>query len=549
MTSVPPRFITATALFDGHDAAINVIRRVLQRHGAEVIHLGHHRSVAEIVRAAVDEDVDAIAVSSYQGGHMEFFTYLLDQLKTAGVPDIAVFAGGGGVIVASEIDELHRRGVTRVYSPHEGMERGLDGMAEHMLALTHRDRSPADGGPATSGPVTTRRDLAQLLSAIERGNVAEADAALLEAAAQPTVIGLTGPGGSGKSSITDELLVRLRMTLGPNARVGVLAVDPTRRHGGALLGDRIRMNALAYDQFFCRSVATRGSGNELTEGIDHMIAAFGAAGYEVVILETSGIGQGDARILDRADLTLYAMTPEYGAASQLEKIEMLASADLVVVNKMDRPGADDALRAVRRQRDRERGTEVTETVFGTVAARFADDGMDGLCDVVLDLLEVRGGPRTETRLNGANVSTRRGQLIPSVRSQYLAEIAASVRSYHAQTQADTEVLSDVVARERSAKVLGDDEHAAHMRDRAGELRGQVSEPTSDVLRAWPAIAAEAAAGPTQSAPRMSLSGLEIPRLAVPEFPDDAAAAPWLRSEHLPGHFPFTAGAFTFRREE
>lgn len=544
MTSVPPRFITATALFDGHDAAINVIRRVLQHHGAEVIHLGHHRSVAEIVRAAVEEDVDAIAVSSYQGGHMEFFTYLLDELRAAGVPDIAVFAGGGGVIIPSEIEELHRRGVTRVYSPHEGMERGLDGMAEHMLSLAHRDR-----GVGTLGPITTRQRLAQLLSAIERGTATAPDIEMLSAAARPTVIGLTGPGGSGKSSITDELLIRLRMTLGGDARVGVLAVDPTRRHGGALLGDRIRMNALAHEQFFCRSVATRGSGNELTEGIDQMVAAFGTAGYQIVILETSGIGQGDARILERADLTLYAMTPEYGAASQLEKIEMLASADLVVVNKMDRPGGDDAVRAVRRQRDRERTGEAGSSVFGTVAARFADDGMDGVCDAVLDLLEARGGRTTEARLNGVSVSTRRAQLIPTARSQYLAEIAASVRGYHTHTQADAEALRDAVALERSAELLGAEATAATLRERAVEMRSQLSETTRDVLHSWPTIAASAAAGPIHSDARVSLSGLSIPRVAVPEFSDDAAALPWLRSEHLPGHFPFTAGAFAFRREE
>ncbi|MGB2758248.1 MAG: fused isobutyryl-CoA mutase/GTPase IcmF [Acidimicrobiia bacterium] len=547
MTLVPPRFITATALFDGHDAAINVIRRVLQKNGAEVIHLGHHRSVAEIVRAAVDEDVDAIAVSSYQGGHIEFFTYLLDELRAAGATDIAVFAGGGGVIVASEIDELHRRGVTRIYSPQEGMELGLDGMAQDMLSRATRTRATT---PIAT--CSTRAELAQLLSAIERGVVTAADQTLLDQARKPIVVGLTGPGGSGKSSITDELLVRLRLTLGPDTKVGVLAVDPTRRHGGALLGDRIRMNALAHDQFFCRSVATRGSGNELTANIDQMATAFGAAGHELLILETSGIGQGDARILDLADITIYAMTPEYGAASQLEKIEMLASADLVVVNKMDRPGGEDALRAVRRQRDRERvANEHQPDVFGTVAARFADDAMDGLCDALLGLIAKAGGPRSERRLNGVAVSTRRAQLIPTTRSHYLAEISASVRSYHAQTELDMAAVADACALERSATLLETSEAvtSSTLTERAAEARGRVSPETRGALEQWPALAAERSTGPSGPEPRISLSGLEIPRVAVPEFADDADAVRWLRSEHLPGHFPYTAGVFAFKRED
>ncbi len=551
MRAVPPRCITATALFDGHDAAINVIRRVLQRNGAEVIHLGHHRSVSEIVMAALDEDVDAIAISSYQGGHVEFFSYLLDELAAADASDISVFAGGGGVIVASEIDLLQQRGVTRVYSPQDGMQLGLDGMALDMLQRGTRNRSRAEPFVSPSGD---RRALAKLLSQIERGWLTPSDQDILRASKRPLVVGLTGPGGSGKSSMTDELLLRLRMTLGPAHRIGILAVDPTRRHGGALLGDRIRMNALVHEQFFCRSVATRDSGTELANDLDLMIAAFGAADYDLVLLETSGIGQGDSHILGCADITLYAMTPEYGAATQLEKIEMLASADLVVVNKMDRPGADDALRAVRRQRERERPTGSaigSADTFGTIAARFADDGMDGLCDAVLDRIAALGGPTTPKRLKGNAVSSRRQPLIPQVRTHYLSEVAATVRDYQAQTDRDCALVANAEALQRSAAVLADStaEVLETVTAAEGAARAEVSDESNGLLGAWDAQAIAAMQGPPGATPRVSLSGITIPRVSVPQFNSEEVLLRWLRTEHLPGHFPYTAGVFPFRREE
>lgn len=552
MTNVPIRVVTATALFDGHDAAINVIRRMLQRAGAEVIHLGHHRSVSEIVRAAADEDVDAIAISSYQGGHVEFFTYLLEQLKRNGLDDVAVFGGGGGVIVPEEIRLLHERGVAQIYSPQDGIRLGLDGMAADMLRRCVRNRLIPRSARDASGTDSrlSRRHLAALLSAIERDLIPEDLAAELKRIGMPTVIGITGPGGSGKSSITDELLLRMRMSLGADKKIGVLAIDPTRRHGGALLGDRIRMNALVYDQFFCRSVATRQSGTELSEHVEQMLGAFAACDYDLVILETSGVGQGDSRILEFADLSVYAMTPEYGASTQLEKIELLASADLVVVNKMDRPGGEDALRAVRRQRERERssGADRLPEVFGTVAARFADDAMDGLSDAILERLQAKRQIDQFRPLNGSVVSSKRQQLIPLVRSHYLSEIASTVRDYHEATEAQAKIVATADALSLAATHLAASESPAaqEVRNNRDAVRSDLSMETTTLLNGWNDCIDDP--DPTDRHVR-SLSGLDIPRVAKPSFDSKSSLLRWLRAEHLPGHFPFTAGVFEYKRSD
>src|SRR5712671_3423018 len=435
------RFVTAASLFDGHDAAINIMRRILQASGAEVIHLGHNRSVEEIVTAALQEDVQGIAVSSYQGGHLEYFKYMIDLLRKRGGAHIKVFGGGGGVIVADEIRELQAYGVTRIYSPEDGQKMGLQGMINDMLARCDDDLSrhaPKGLEAIKSG---NRRALARFITALENGTadpqlrdwmLKEADAFSVPA------LGVTGTGGSGKSSLTDELVRRFRLDQEDRLDIALLAVDPSRRKsGGALLGDRIRMNAIQGPNIFMRSLATRDAGTELAASIGDAIAACKAAGFELVVVETAGIGQGDAGIVPHADATLYVMTPEFGAASQLEKIDMLDFADFVAINKFDRKGAEDALRDVRKQvqRNRQAFGAATEAmpVYGTIAARFNDDGVTALYHAIAEKLAEKGlklKPGTLAR-PAAKLSSGINVVIPPPRQRYLAEIAETVRGYHA----------------------------------------------------------------------------------------------------------------------
>src|SRR3989441_7802119 len=423
------RFVSAASLFDGHDASINIMRRILQGSGAEVIHLGHNRSVEEIVNAALQEDVQGIAISSYQGGHLEFFKYMVDLLKSRGGAHIQVFGGGGGVIVLAEIKELQDYGVARIYSPEDGQRMGLQGMINDMLARCDFDL--AQFAPKTLEPGNAR-SLAQVITAIELGVFT----GKLETKAAP-VLGVTGTGGAGKSSLTDELVRRFRLDQGDELGIAVLSVDPLRRKtGGALLGDRIRMNAIHRGRTFMRSLATRDTGSELSAAIGDAIAACKAAGYDLIIIETAGIGQGDAAIVPHADVSLYVMTPEFGAASQLEKIDMLDFADFVAINKFDRKGAEDALRDVRKQVQRNRqvfGTSAEQMpVFGTIASRFNDDGVTALYHAIAARLAGKGLrlkpgrlPRLDTK-----VPSDVHVIIPPQHQRYLAEIAETVRAYH-----------------------------------------------------------------------------------------------------------------------
>src|ERR671913_683944 len=372
----PLRLVTAASLFDGHDAAINVMRRILQSQGAEVIHLGHNRSVDEVVRAAVQEDAQGVAVSSYQGGHIEYFRYLVDRLRAEGRPDIKVFGGGGGVIVEDEIDALHDYGVARIFSPADGQRLGLAPMVNTIIAACDVDL--AADAPTSVDDVLAGdpRALARALTAIQGGTLGRPQLDDLRLAARRRtvpVLGVTGTGGSGKSSLTDELVRRVRLDFDDKLRIAVVAIDPTRRRaGGALLGDRIRMNAVDHPHVFVRSLATRGAVAEVPEHVEDVIAACQAAGHDLVIIETPGIGQGDAGVVDLVDVSLYVMTPEFGAPSQLEKIDMLDFADAVAINKFERRGADDALRDVRRQLQRNHesfGAPLEDLpVFGTIAA-------------------------------------------------------------------------------------------------------------------------------------------------------------------------------------
>src|SRR3979490_1638004 len=436
------RFVTAASLFGGHAPAITLVRRILQASGAEVIHLGHNRSVDEVVTAALQEDVQGIACSSYQGGPVEYFKYMIDLLRERGGENIKVFGGGGGVIVAEEIRELQAYGVTRIYSPEDGQKMGLQGMINDMLARCDEDLS--QHGPRELNGVKRgdRRDLARLITALENGTTHSKlrEQMLKEAdALSVPVLGVTGTGGSGKSSLADELVRRFRLDQEDRLDIAILAVDPSRRKsGGALLGDRIRMNAIAGGRVFMRSLATRGAESEISKSLPDVIAACKVAGFDLVLVETSGIGQGDAAIVPLADASLYVMTPEYGAASQLEKIDMLDFADFVAINKFDRKGGQDALRDVRKQYQRNRKlfdrSAEDMPVYGTIASRFNDDGVTALYQGILPALvehglKIRPGtlPLVRTRASSA-----RNAIVPPSRNRYLAEVAETVRGYHAR---------------------------------------------------------------------------------------------------------------------
>ena len=568
----PVRFVTSAALFDGHDAAINIMRRILQSQGAEVIHLGHNRAVQEVVDAVLTEDAQGVAISSYQGGHVEYFEYLATALRAAGAGHVRIFGGGGGVIVDQEINRLAAAGV-RIFSPEDGQRLGLPGMINELVRDCDVDlsREPADIEAVLAGD---RKALARTITCLQQDALPAADLVALRAAAagrNVPVLGITGTGGSGKSSLTDELVRRLRSDQQDKLRVAILAVDPTRRRGGgALLGDRIRMNSLDSDHVYFRSLATRGA-HELPVNTDTMILACKAAGYDLVILETPGIGQGDAAIIDHVDLSLYVMTPEFGAASQLEKIDMLDFADVVAINKFERRGAADALRDVSRQliRNREAFTSTPEDmpVFGTSAATFNDDGVTALYQYLAAHLAEQGLPIAEGVLPRVDTraSTRFAQIIPPARVRYLAEIAETVRSYHADTAAQVIAAQRVQRYEQVLEELSGlvgNTAASEGESAIGALlesaRTELSADNAALLKDWPALA-ESYRGEEQvvrvrdrelrtTLRRKSLSGSSIPRVALPRFTDHGELLRFLRSENLPGRFPFTAGVFPFKRD-
>jgi len=563
----PVRFVTAASLFDGHDAAINIMRRLLQAQGAEVVHLGHNRSVEEVVRAVVEEDAQGVAVSSYQGGHTEYFRYLVDRLRAVGRPDVLVYGGGGGVIVAAEIDELEAYGVRRIFSPADGQRLGLEPMINILVEECDRDLT-ADGPPTLEGLQSgDRRVLARWITCLESGSVDGADIdRLMHRAAHVTVpvLGITGTGGAGKSSLTDELIRRFRLDQEDKLSIAVLAVDPTRRRGGgALLGDRIRMNAIDAPNVYFRSLATRHSGSELPRQFPLVVAACAAAGFDLVIAETPGIGQGDAAVTGIADVSLYVMTPEFGAASQLEKIDMLELADVVAINKFDRWGADDAFRQVCRQWSRDHRDDPAahgaEPVFGTVASRFNDDGTTALFHRLKADLVGAGLVVSEGVLPGVGVrtSTRAAAILPPERHRYLAEIAATVRNYHATTH----LLVDEVRRAQqmgAVMALAADREVdvGPLAELAAGLAAEADPAGRVLLETWDRLrqsyvdhggGTPDAEHPSVELANTSLAGTRVPRVALPHFVDHGELVRWLRAEHLPGHFPFTAGVFPFKR--
>ena len=574
------RFVTAASLFDGHDAAINIMRRILQSMGAEVIHLCHNRSVEEVVTAALQEDAQGIAISSYQGGHVEYFKYMVDLLRERGGEHIQVFGGGGGVIVPAEIRELHAYGVGRIYSPEDGQRMGLAGMIGEMVMRCDKDLSPH--APSTLKAIqgheqTHWRALAQLMTVLENGHV---DAALLAAlrsqaaTCQVPVLGITGTGGAGKSSLTDELIRRLRLDQDDALRVAVISIDPSRRKsGGALLGDRIRMNAISPwrsgPRVFMRSLATRDFGSEISKALPDVVAACKVAGFDLVIVETSGIGQGDAAIVPLVDIPMYVMTPEFGAASQLEKIDMLDFAQFVAINKFDRKGASDALRDVAKQVQRNQEAWHTPPeqmpVFGTMAARFNDDGVTALYQALKVRLDELGLKLQEGQLPSVTVrhSTNQTPVVPAARTRYLAEISQTVRDYKKQAHAQANLAREMQQLRAAAVMLEVDKPGrAKAAQAALDLAAQrelVQDPSARKLLAqWPDMQ-KAYAGDEYvvkirdkeirtALTSLSLSGTRIRKVALPQYVDHGEILKWLMFDNVPGSYPYTAGTFAFKRE-
>ncbi|MFZ1202394.1 MAG: methylmalonyl-CoA mutase family protein, partial [Desulfobacterales bacterium] len=567
------RVVTATSLFDGHDAAINIMRRLLQATGVEVIHLGHNRSVQDIIDAAIEEDAQGVAVSSYQGGHIEFFKYMVDLLKEKNAGHIKVFAGGGGVIVPDEIKELEAYGVANIYSPEDGARKGLQGMINHMVRQldfpTVKDTGLSfdDLDPANKLMVAHLITAVEQAKAKENGHLADLRTRLQALSRERTtpVIGITGTGGAGKSSLTDELIIRLLHDL-KEIHVAIISCDPSRRKtGGALLGDRIRMNAIGSPRVYMRSLATRSSQTEIPAALAECVLVAKAAGFDLVIAETAGIGQGDSRITDMVDVSIYVMTSEFGAASQLEKIDMLDFADLVVVNKFEKRGGEDAVRDVRKQVQRNRNawdkTPEEMPVFGTIASRFNDDGVTALYQALLDTIAEKTGvvyksglPRPQSR-----TSTSKTIIIPPERTRYLAEIADTVRGYHRQTAAQANAQRNAWHIEETMKLLGDEpaEVLARLSEEASAAREKITDDSRRVMKEWQTVEQiysqdELAYQVREREIRVplfteSLSHQKIRKIMLPAFEDPGEIYRWMREENVPGRFPFTAGVFPLKR--
>jgi len=573
------RFVTAASLFDGHDAAINIMRRILQGMGAEVIHLGHNRSVDEVVNAALQEDAQGIAISSYQGGHVEYFKYMVELLRARGGENIQVFGGGGGVIVPAEIRDLHEHGV-RIYSPEDGQRMGLQGMIGEMVMRCDRDLSvdaPKALAAIQGHGEAAWRALARLITALENGKADAALVAELQAAAQgikTPVLGITGTGGAGKSSLTDELIRRLRLDQGDSLRVAVISIDPSRRKsGGALLGDRIRMNAISPwsqgPRVFMRSLATRDFGSEISQALPDVVAAAKVAGFDLVIVETSGIGQGDAAIVPHVDVPMYVMTPEFGAASQLEKIDMLDFAEFVAINKFDRKGALDALRDVAKQVQRNKeafGKRPEEMpVFGTMASRFNDDGVTALYQALKVRLAELGLRLGESRLPPVDTrhSTHQTPIVPAARSRYLAEISDTVRGYKKAARAQARIAREAQQLRASIAMLkaaNPEKNGAvsALSELAEQRESALDKVAAQLIAQWPAMQ-KAYAGDEYvvkirdkeirtALVSTSLSGTKIRKVVLPGYECHGELLKWLLLENVPGSFPYTAGVFAFKRE-
>ncbi|GIO24748.1 fused isobutyryl-CoA mutase/GTPase IcmF [Oceanobacillus sp. J11TS1] len=561
----PIRFVTASSLFDGHDVSVNIMRRILQASGAEVVHLGHNRSVEEVVYAAIQEDVQGIAISSYQGGHMEYFKYMIDLLKELDAAHIQVVGGGGGTILPREIKELHDYGVAWLFSPEDGRKFGLQGMINRML-------EKCDFLP----PIDIDKDLVRLregsrlaigkfITLMENGDE-ETKKQVLEKLSDHQekkipVLGITGTGGAGKSSLTDELIRRFLNEI-PERKIAILSIDPSKRKtGGALLGDRIRMNAIFSDRVYMRSLATRNSGTELSASIQDAIEVVRASGYDLILVETSGIGQGDAAVTDITDLSMYVMTAEFGAPTQLEKIDMIDYADFIVINKFEQKGSEDALNQVRKQYERSHmlfhEDKTKFPIFGTIASQFNDEGTDALFASLIDRINEAYYWGEEVAFQRHVISEKKNQIITNERRHYLREIASYVRNYDKRAEKQREIASKLYQL-KGAREEVDGEAAASLDQMMAAYEQQLDGEAKRLLDNWENLK-ESYLGDTftfkvrdkeitMDLTTESLSGLKIPKVVLPKYHDWGDRLYWLMRENVPGTFPYTAGVFPFKRK-
>lgn len=565
------RIVTAASLFDGHDAAINIMRRIIQSTGAEVIHLGHDRSVEEVVNCAIQEDAQAIAMTSYQGGHMEYFKYMHDLLKEKGAAHIKIFGGGGGTILPEEIKELHAYGISRIYHPDDGRSMGLQGMINDMLERCDFPTGLNLNGEVGHLSAKDRGSIARLISAAENNPDGFKDELakihqLAEKSAAP-ILGITGTGGAGKSSLVDELVRRFLIDF-KDKTLAIVSVDPSKRKtGGALLGDRIRMNAIRNDRVYMRSLATRQSNLALSKHVKEALSILKAAQFDLIILETSGIGQSDTEILDHSDASLYVMTPEFGAATQLEKIDMLDFADIVAVNKFDKRGALDAVRDVKKQYQRNHQLWDAKAedipVFGTIASQFNDPGMNTLYKAVMDLLvEKAGAASLKSTFEITDEMSEKIFIIPPARTRYLSEIAENNRSYDKWVNDQSEIADKLYALSRTIEEIGKDGNgqalAASIREKLEESKKDLDPHNWDLLQDFSqqmqrykdefysfSVRDKEIKIKTHSE---SLSHSQIPKISTPKYRSWGDILRWSLQENVPGQFPYTAGLFPFKRE-
>ncbi len=589
--------MTAASLFDGHDAAINIMRRIMQAKGAEIIHLGHNRSVAEIVECAIEEDVQGIAITSYQGGHVEFFKYMKDLLDQNGCGHIKIFGGGGGTILPQEITELHQYGITRIYSPDDGRKMGLEGMIEDVIqqcsAAGNKDQKTNAYWQAPTNwngklPLGEKKDIRRIARAItiaENGlenesfaknifpdnktekphsNISDHSSSGGQSTGSPVVLGITGTGGAGKSSVTDELVRRFLHAF-TDKTVAVISVDPSKKKtGGALLGDRIRMNSIHSTRAYMRSLATRDSDVALSAYVEDAVEICKQAGFDLVILESAGVGQSDVSILDYCNVSLYVMTPEYGAASQLEKINMLDYADVIAINKFDKAGALDALHDVRKQYKRNHNLWTARNeelpVIGTIAAQFNDTGVNALFEKLLAVITQKTGVQWGEHIllpgnNSAEEETSKSIVIPPKRVRYLSEIAENNRQYDAWAKEQAAIASKLYQVQGVEKELGSLTQLTTLRE---QLENQLDTACKKLLKDWPTIQKKYAADffeyqvrdkvIKQPLTTTSLSGTRIPKVVLPKYKDWGDILQWQLQENLPGEFPYTAGVFELKRQ-
>jgi methylmalonyl-CoA mutase len=565
------RLVTAASLFDGHDAAINIMRRIMQSKGAEIIHLGHNRSVKEIVETAIEEDVQGIAITSYQGGHVEFFKYMKDLLDENGCGHIKIFGGGGGTILPTEIDELHKYGITRIYSPDDGRHMGLEGMIEDVIKQCDVVlNGKADyKTPLKLDEVKDVRVIAREITNVENGM--ELSVARRESGINTIpVLGITGTGGAGKSSVTDEIVRRFLHNF-TNKTIAVISVDPSKKKtGGALLGDRIRMNAISHPRAYMRSLATREDNKALSSAVQEAINICKSAGFDFIILESAGVGQSDASILDYCNVSMYVMTPEYGAASQLEKINMLDYADLVCINKFDKAGALDALADVKKQykRNHQLFTAKDEDlpIIGTMASKFNDDGVNHLFELMLKKIEAKT-KTTFGEYHFADTAKVSQAIIPANRTRYLSEISENNRNYDKLVEEQAAIATKLYQLHGTLETLK--QSGSQVSSLRGDLEGaiqkqivfftdQLTPVAKKLITNWPNKVAEYKKDFYEYTVRekiikqpmtsVSLSGTKIPKVVLPKYKDWGDLLKWQAQENVPGHFPFTAGVFPLKRE-